>query len=97
MSHIDDLVHQIVDLKAENERLKRAIDKYGTEPVSFDWGVLEDIDRMEEQVADYKKHIYEITKILNENPSLLKRGINYQTITKAKAYCKDILRGLKDE
>ena len=62
MSHIDDLVHQIVDLKAK-----------------------------------HKKHIYEITKILNENPSLLKRGINYQTITKAKAYCKDILRGLKDE
>lgn len=40
----------IENLKAENERLKKAIENFGKNPAGFDWAVLDLIDKLERAI-----------------------------------------------
>ena len=51
------LLKRIAKLQSENERLRELIEKYGTEPSKFDWGVLKTIDELETELEKKNEKI----------------------------------------
>ena len=51
---VGEVIRQIEKLESENARLKTAIEKFGNSS-DFDWNILERIDQLEQQVANYPR------------------------------------------